>query len=519
MSTGGPSDRQQAIPAVAGGGGRSGEPPNLTLFSNSPSYDLATVVHLVGVRPMILWGWEQNLGFPTPVRINEEAGTVVRRYSERDLVASLWLRDQILNGTSPPEAAERLRAAMCLGSGDDAPWTASDSGWRPGGRVTTGPLPDSFTPQRSPNLTRPLTDNSHLPAGGLGAAEPLNPRSVSYGPTVGGVPSGVSDAAQSHSTVWVGPVSGQPGGRRSLGESGTSRMSGPLASGVMPAPRSGQLASGAEYGLVTSGPLPSPPLMPGMYGASHTGESTMRAMSWSVTPGSGVSTSTSTRGREMQALVPLLLRALANFDTLGANHVLEEALSTRSVETVCKTLLQPALARVSDLWASHRVTAPEQRFASNYIRGILFALFHQTPERLEAPVVVVSCGPREMSDIHALVLAVFLRRAGLRVNYLGQDLPGAEAVDLVDEVRKRRPAMLALSVASPQRLRALARVGKAIGQLDAPHPTFAFTGPIFVRNPELLRKVDNYGYYLGDDPDTATSRVMQLVSRDFSMRR
>lgn len=492
--------------------GKSGEPPNLLLFSSSPSYDLATVVHLVGVRPMILWGWEQNLGFPTPVRINEEAGSVVRRYSERDLVASLWLRDQILNGTSPPEAAERLRAAMRPGSGDDESWTASDSGSRPGGRVTTGPLPDSFTPQRPPRFTRPLTENERLPVPGLGAAERLDPRSISNGPALGG-------ASPNTSQVWVGPVSGQLGDRRSRGEPGGSAASGPLAPQVMPASRTGQLAAGAQFGAVTSGPLPPPPLMPGMYGAAQTGDGAVRSISAGVTPASGVSTSTSTRGREMQVLVPLLLRAFANFDTLGANHVLEEALSTRSVETVYKLLLQPALARVSDLWASHRVTVPEERFASNYIRGLLFALLHQTPERLEAPMVFVSCGPREVSDVHALVLAVYLRRAGLRVIYLGQDLPSVEVGELVDEVRKRRPAMLALSVASPQRLRALARVGKAISQMDAPHPAFAFTGPIFARNPELLRKVDNYGYYLGDDLDKAVLRVMSLVSRDFATRR
>ena len=528
MSTGGPSDRHQAFAAGSGGrsgnpsrhthtsgagGGKSGEPPNLALFSNSPVYDLATVVQLVGVRPMILWGWEQHLGIPAPTRVNEEAGAAVRRYSERDLVASLWLRDQILDGVSPPDAAARLRAAAHPDAGDEEPWGASDSGLRRG-RVNTGPLPDSFAPQRAPKYTRPLTEYERIPSIGLGAAERMDSPRSGFGEALGGASSGIHSAPPSQSQVWVSPLSGPLGDKRMLSDPSGSIMSGPIDAQVMPGARSGQLSTDAVIGPVTSGPLPSPRVVPGMYSPPNSGESTARSMPWGVTPGSGVSTST--RGRELRTLMPQLLRAFANFDTLGANHILEEALSTRSVETVCVTLLQPALARVGDLWASHHMTVPEEHFASNYVRGLLFSLLHQTPERIEAPMVFVSCGPREVNDVHALVLAVFLRRAGLRVIYLGQDMPGA---DLVEEVRRRRPAMLALSISSSQRIRSLARVGKAIGQLDAPRPTFVFSGPIFVRNPELQNKLASHGLYLGDDLGTATYHAMKLLGMDTSTRR
>lgn len=528
MSTGGPSDRQYVQNTAESGGrtsrpirqtqapssgSRSGEPPNLAAYSDTPRYDLATVVQLVGVRPMILWGWEQSLGIPAPTRINEDAGNTVRRYSERDLVASLWLREQILNGAPPPEAAARLRAAQRPIAGDKEEWDASDSGQRVRGPVYSGPLPDSFVPpQRSPNRTRPLSDVDRAPLG-LGSAEPVGPTRVGYGQNLGEGPSESYGNAPSRGQVWVSPLSGPLGGRRSLSSPGVSVVSGSLPSAVAAGPLTGQLGSGVESRAalpITSGPLPPPPVLPNVSSTgSWTSGGMSRGVAWTPVPGTVSTTSTSTHGREVRNLMPQLLRAFASFDTLGANHIVEEALSSRSVETICVTLLLPALARVRDQWASHQLSVPEERFATNYVRGLLLAMFYQTPERVEAPTVWVGCGPREMHDVHALVLAVFLRRAGLRVVYLGQDVDGAE---LVEEARKRRPALVALSVTSSQRIRSLARVAKAINQLDTPRPVPVFIGPIFARNPELQRKIN--GLYLGDDMGTATYHAKKLLGMD-----
>lgn len=534
MSTGGPSDRHQTFatgaPGVESGGpkhtrpiatgGKSSEPPNLARYSSSPVYDLATVVQLVGVRSTVLWGWEQHLGIPAPTRVNEEAGTVVRRYSERDLVAAIWLREQILNGASPPEAVARLRAAARPANGEGESWEATDAGHLPGGRVNTGPLPDSFGPQRPVNTTRPLSENAHAQPYGLGAAEQVGPSRGSYSGALGGTSgihaatSGGYGAPPSQSQVWVSPLSGPLGNRRVSGALGESVVSGPLAQPVMPGPRSGYLTPGPTFGPVMSGPLPSPQVVPNM--AQSADNIMSRSGPWGAAPAGAITTSTSTHGRELRNLMPQLMRAFASFDTLGANHIIQEALSTRSVEMVCTTLLQPALTRVNDLWANHQATILEERFATYYMRGLLYALFQQTPERVESPLVFVGCGPKEYNDVHALVLSVFLRRAGLRVAYLGQDVPGPE---LAEEVRKRRPGMVALSITSSQRIRALARAGKLIGQLDHPRPTFVFSGPIFVRNPELQKKVASHGLYLGDAMDTATYHAMKLLGMEAFMRR
>lgn len=531
MSTGGPSDRhyvpQPGAGDRAGGaprqsyttgpGGRSGEPPNLAMYSISPRYDLATVVQLVGVRSTVLWNWEQQLGIPAPTRINDDVGSPVRRYSERDLVAAIWLREQILDGVSPPDAAAKLRAALRPPNVGEGTWEASDPGMRQGRQVYSGPLPDSFATHRAPKPTRRLDDLDSSVVSGLGAAEPVDGRHLSNGERVGPATSGTYESPPSRSQVWVSKLSGPLGERPAMSNPGMSAVSGQLVSPAAGGPPVGRV--GPLSGPITSGPLPPPPVLPGM---QTTGDPAMHGgVAWPGTPATGVptqgaATSTSTHGREIRALLPHLLRAFANFDTLGANHVVQEALSTRSVETVCVALLQPALARIGDLWAGHRVTVPEERFATNYVRGLLFSFLSGTQERVEAPTVFVACGPRELNDVHALVLAVFLRRAGMRVIYLGQDVPGA---DIVEECRIRRPAMLALSVASTQRIRSLVRVGKALGQLDVPRPIFVFSGSVFVRNPELQKKVTGHGLYLGDDMGNAAYHARNLLGLDSPARR
>ena len=138
MSSGLPRDR-------GAGGGRRSEPPNLANYTREPRYDAATVLQRIGVRPMILYQWEQNLGVPAPARVPDDAGGAMRRYSEQDLVAALWLRDQILGGETPDRAVMRLREANPNYSSD----TSTDHGDLPGdprlgrGRVFTGPLPEN----------------------------------------------------------------------------------------------------------------------------------------------------------------------------------------------------------------------------------------------------------------------------------------------------------------------------------------------------------------------------------------
>ncbi|MGH2486964.1 MAG: MerR family transcriptional regulator [Ktedonobacterales bacterium] len=493
-----------------GGGGRGGESPNLANYQNEPRYDAATILQRVGVRPMVLNHWENTLGVPAPIRVPDGAGGTMRRYSDRDLVAAMWLRDQVLSGVTPDQAVERLRAAQ--------PNAARDSGWGAGGdytdpllargRVNTGPLPDNTLAPRRGTVTG-------------GTPRRANPNTSGElrrpGPVMSGDTPRQGSVTGEHSQYGAAPALGRAMPPAPMDRPATDSLQPPV--GRAPAvtrrlnldPNASawqQLAAGAMG--VTSGPLPPPPgIAPAPTGGASPQfplrldppiSGPFAGVPW-VGPGAGV-----VPPREFRPLLPALLKAFGSLDTHAANSVMAEALSSRHLETVCIKLLQPALARITDLSNQNSMSPVERHFALNYVRGVLFAFFQKAPERFDAPLVVVGCGQRDLDDTASLLLAVFWRRAGLRVAFLGQDVEGP---DLVAEVRQRRPALVALTISTSQRIRALARVAKEIAQIEPQRPIFAFGGPIFVRHQDLQRKVS--GIYLGDDAGTATWHVCNLL--------
>jgi hypothetical protein len=470
----------------SGGGSSKGEAPNLADYPDEPQYDLATIVQLVGVRPMTLWAWEQQLGIPRPERVGENSGGTVRRYSERDLVASIWLRDQILTGVPPAEAAAFLLAAQ---GGGERPGTAGHATGADPSRVsTTGPS----------NLWS--GQSRTLPGGGS-----------SSGPLVGDLSGPLSRPGESARS---GSVTGEPS--TSPWGASAGRSSGPLSGTNWPVQFAGQTSGSSVFPGSTTGSFGSGvrSSTTGSFGggvrSSTTGSfgggvrsSTTGGLGWTGAR-SGPGT-----GRELRSLVPPLVRAFMMFDTFTANRILDEALLVRQVEAVCLGLLQPALARVSELGTRHELNIPEERYAINYVRHRLATIFVHTPERYDGPAAIVACGPREMYDLSALMLATFWRRAGLQVVFLGVDIDGPA---LVQAVQKRRPRVVGVSIMSTQRLRALARVAREVTQMDPPAPLFTYSGAVFARHPDLKRKVN--GVYLGDDPATATWQVLRLLGLD-----
>jgi DNA-binding transcriptional MerR regulator len=74
----------------------------------APDYTMGALAQRTGVPPDTLRSWERRYGFPTPVRTD----TNRRLYSERDIVAVGWLRDQTERGQGISEAIAMLRSRM-----------------------------------------------------------------------------------------------------------------------------------------------------------------------------------------------------------------------------------------------------------------------------------------------------------------------------------------------------------------------------------------------------------------------
>src|SRR6185312_9868043 len=137
-----------------------------------------------------------------------------------------------------------------------------------------------------------------------------------------------------------------------------------------------------------------------------------------------------------------LLRQFITLDESSANQTIAQAFAIYSIEEVCRSLFTPTLTRLGQLWRAGEITVTTEHFASALIRERLASLFRSAPINDDAPLALVGCAPGELHELGPLMLALFLRRAGLRVAYLGQSV---ELESLVDAVEAVGPASVLLS--------------------------------------------------------------------------
>ena len=202
-----------------------------------------------------------------------------------------------------------------------------------------------------------------------------------------------------------------------------------------------------------------------------------------------------------------LLNHFINLDEVPASGVIAQAFAIYPVEDVCLYLFVPALARIGQLWRDGEVTVTVEHFASAIVRGQLETLFRSTPASQASPLVLVGCAPGELHELGALTLALFLRRAGLRVVYLGQSV---ELESLISAAESARPACVLLSAAMRPQAEALVEIGRRLDALDAGKPAFFFGGQAFISEPEIARLIP--GVCLEGDASQATDEIKRRIS-------
>ena len=227
---------------------KSVEPPMLENYRDAPIYDHTLILQLVAVRPLALWALEQHIGISSGARGASEQGGQKRRYSERDLVALLWLRERVVEGESPQDAGARLIAAQRLRNSGALNSGSLKTGSLSGGGLS-GPLGGA---QLAPGPRSGMLD-----MGGKNTPYPGYPPQPGYAPTATGslafgeYPSGSFQPAREQ----------QPGVSGSLGGSmyaSNAAYSPGASNGEYP---SGSWADGAQPYTNPARPLnPSRPL-------------------------------------------------------------------------------------------------------------------------------------------------------------------------------------------------------------------------------------------------------------------
>jgi DNA-binding transcriptional MerR regulator len=205
------------------------------------------------------------------------------------------------------------------------------------------------------------------------------------------------------------------------------------------------------------------------------------------------------------AFAKRLYAALTTLDESQAGEVLREAHAVFDVSVVCLKIIQPCLYEIGEAWYRGELRIAAEHFASQYLRGRLLTLFQSYPMRHSAPRIVVGCAPDEFHDIGSLMLALFLRREGYRVEFLGANV---HLLDLANYAREQRPALIGLSASLEESAHSLRQMDARLAGMR-PRPRLGYGGLAFNLKPALRKTVP--GIFLGEDGEQALAIIRKLL--------
>ena len=196
----------------------------------------------------------------------------------------------------------------------------------------------------------------------------------------------------------------------------------------------------------------------------------------------------------MRVVRDRLVEAFNLLDEPMANMIMGSMLAIYSIEQVCSELIAPTMWRIGQLWVENQINISVEHFASNFFRALLTNLFHIAPSPSSGPIAIVCCAPGEPHELAPLMLALFLRRKGVRVVYLGQSI---EITSLLQTIKKLTPALVCISLTMPAYLSAVIDLGRQLEEMTPPHPIFAFGGQVFAQYANIIPQIP--GLYLTGD--------------------
>jgi MerR family transcriptional regulator, light-induced transcriptional regulator len=197
------------------------------------------------------------------------------------------------------------------------------------------------------------------------------------------------------------------------------------------------------------------------------------------------------------------LESCLAFDTLQAEQAMNQAFALYPVEKVCDGILRQGLSRIGELWYLGKVSSQQEHFASALAIRRIETLITAAPRPTRSQTVLVGCPFGELHTFPALMLSLFLQRRGVKVVYLGADIP-LERMD--DAIVSIHPDLVVLAAQQLVTAASLASMAPSLRERGIP---LAYGGLIFNLHPELRKRIG--ATFLGESLETALDRIEQLI--------
>jgi hypothetical protein len=182
---------------------------------------------------------------------------------------------------------------------------------------------------------------------------------------------------------------------------------------------------------------------------------------------------------------------------------MSQAFALFPAEVVCLELLQKGLSEVGEGWYRGEVSVQQEHFTSELAVRRLEALLAATSPSTRPERVLIACPPNEEHTFSPLLLALFLRRRGWDVLYLGANVPLWRLEETMNTTQPR------LVIMPAQQLHTAATLLEAGRLLQEQRVPLAFGGLVFNLLPALRERIP--GYFLGERLEGASQAVEQAL--------
>jgi DNA-binding transcriptional MerR regulator/methylmalonyl-CoA mutase cobalamin-binding subunit len=158
-----------------------------------------------------------------------------------------------------------------------------------------------------------------------------------------------------------------------------------------------------------------------------------------------------------------LLGAVASFDAGRLTAALWSDWGRLGAVEFLQTVVAPLIERVGREWAEGRLEIRHEHFLSERLADVLRSLRLPFDLRASGPLVVCATVPGESHALGLQMAALLLASAGLRIVYLGTEVPPVELARVARELGARAVAVSVSAAADGQAARRhLARVREAL---------------------------------------------------------
>ena len=128
--------------------------------------------------------------------------------------------------------------------------------------------------------------------------------------------------------------------------------------------------------------------------------------------------------------------ATRRMDIAQIERLLDEAFAAERFESAASNVVFPALRIIGEDWAAGTIDVAMEHAASETIRRRLARFFDAAGDPASPPDVIVGLPPGCHHEIGAMGFAVAARRRGLRVLYLGANVPESSWVRTSEAMRR-----------------------------------------------------------------------------------